>query len=122
MVDHEGRDRSVDFELTVDQLRSGNLHQLLAQEAFRRVMLPDMLEQSHRLAAQEMHAVVEAAVTECNVRLGAEIDRLVSLGQINDHVSDEEIATLRSQRDELCEAIGKSRLRLDSLRVIFCQP
>ncbi|MGB2350447.1 MAG: helicase-related protein [Akkermansiaceae bacterium] len=122
MVDHEGRDRSVDFALTADQLRSGNLHQLLAQEAFRRVMLPGMLEQSHRLAAQEMHAVVEAAVTECKVRLGTEIDRLVSLGQINDHVSEEEIAALRGQRDVLCEAIGKSRLRLDSLRVIFCQP
>lgn len=122
MVDHEGRERSEEFPLSAEQLRPGNLHQLLAQEAFRRVMLPGMLEQSHGLAAQQMHAVVGTAVTECKVRLGAEIDRLVSLGQVNDHVSEEEIAALRNQRDELCEVIGKSRLRLDSLRVIFCQP
>ena len=118
LLDHEGKDRGAEFQFTVEQLRSGNLHQLLAQEAFRRVMLPSMLERGHAHACTQMKPLVEKAVTECNLKLGAEIDRLVSLGQIN----EEEIAALRKQRDMLCEAIGKSRLRLDSMRLIFCQP
>ena len=122
LLDHEGKDRGAEFQFTVEQLRSGNLHQLLAQEAFRRVMLPSMLERGHAHACTQMKPLVEKAMTECNLKLGAEIDRLVSLGQINDHVSEEEIAALRKQRDMLCEAIGKSRLRLDSMRLIFCQP
>jgi hypothetical protein len=47
---------------------------------------------------------------------------LVALGEINDHVSEDEVAALRNQHDTLSAAIGKSRLRLDSVRVIFCQP
>lgn len=122
LLDHEGMDRGVEFQFTVEQLRSGNLHQLLAQDTFRRVMLPSMLEGCHAHASVQMKPLVQKAVTECNLKLGAEIDRLVSLGKINDHVSEEEIAALRNQRDMLCETIGKSRLRLDSMRLIFCQP
>jgi ATP-dependent helicase HepA len=121
-VDHAGEDRTSDFHLTCDQLRTGNLHKLLGQEKFRRVMLPMMLDACRKIATENMQEVVEKALTESDAKLGREIDRLVALGEINDHVSEDEIQALRNQRDALHAAISKSRLRLDSVRVVFCQP
>lgn len=121
-VDHQSNNRSHEAPLSADQLRAGNLHQLLGQEKFRRVMLPAMLEMCQNIAAEQIISVVAKASAECSSKLGAEIDRLVALGEINDHVSEDEIAALRSQHDTLSAAIGKSRLRLDAVRVIFCQP
>ncbi len=121
-VDHTGSDRSEDFHLTAEDLRRGDLHKLLKQEKFRRVMLPMMLDKCHELATGEMQKIIEQALVESDAKLGQEIDRLVSLSEINDHVSDEEITALRNQRDALHRVISKSRLRLDSVRVIWCQP
>jgi ATP-dependent helicase HepA len=121
-VDHTGKDRSEDFRLNCEQLRIGNLHQLLGQEKFRRVMLPMMLDACRQIAAQQKRLVVDRAAAECETKLGHEIDRLVALGEINDHVSEEQIVALRGQRDALRAVIAKARLRLDSVRVIFCQP
>ncbi|MBK1853388.1 DEAD/DEAH box helicase family protein [Verrucomicrobiaceae bacterium 5K15] len=121
-VDHSGADRSDDARVDGKTLRVGNLHKLLDQEKFRRKMLPMMLGKSRDIATLKMKDIVAAAVAESDAKLGVEIDRLVALGEINDHVSEEEIAALRVQRDALHQAISKSRLRLDSVRIIFCQP
>ncbi|MDG1358285.1 MAG: SNF2-related protein [Akkermansiaceae bacterium] len=121
-VDHQGGDRSADLRLSADHLRVGNLHQLLSQEKFRKVMLPAMLEGCQKIAAEQMATVIDKASIACDEKLGAEIDRLVTLGKINDHVSENEIDALRRQHETLSAAIGKSRLRLDAVRVIFCQP
>lgn len=121
-VDHQGGNRSKDPRLSADELRAGNLHQLLGQEKFRRVMLPAMLDECQKIAADQTLAIIEKASMACDKKLGAEIDRLVALGEINDHVSENEISALRRQHEALTAAIGKSRLRLDAVRVIFCQP
>ncbi len=120
-VDHVGGDRTEDFHLKAGQLRSGNLHKLLAQDAFRRKILPSMLDQGHKVAAGKMQKVVDTALVDAERKLGLEIDRLVALGEINDHVSEKEINALRQQQDDLHQVITKARLRFDSVRVIWCQ-
>ena len=121
-VDHSGADQTSSPSLTADTLRVGNLHKLLEQEKFRREMIPMMLEKCRAIASGQMEGIVTAALAESDAHLGQEIDRLVALGEINDHVSEQEIEALRKQRDALRQSISKSRLRLDSLRIIFCQP
>jgi ATP-dependent helicase HepA len=121
-VNHAGDDCSALYQLDADDLRPGNLHKLLGQEKFRRVMLPMMLAKCREFATRKMEPVVQAALAASDTTLQQEIDRLVALGEINDHVSEDEISALRCQRDDLHQAISKSRLRLDSVRVIFCQP
>lgn len=120
-VNHQGEDYSEQFHLDADALRSGNLHKLMSQEKFRREMLPMMLDKCREISVVNMEPVVRVALEASDAALQREIDRLVALGEINDHVSDEEIDALRSQRDDLHHAISKSRLRLDSVRIIFCQ-
>ena len=121
-VDHIGGDRTEDFYLKADQLRSGNLHKLLAQDAFRRKILPSMLDQCRKIAAGKMQKVVDAALVDTERKLRLEIDRLVALGEVNDHVSEREINALRQQQDDLHQVISKARLRFDAVRVIWCQP
>ena len=121
-VNHAGEDCTEGVALSADDLRSGNLHVLLAEEKFRRVILPMMLDKCREIAADKMRPIVENALHLSDTSLQREIDRLIALGEINDHVSEEEIDGLRVQRDALRAAISKSRLRLDAVRVIFCQP
>lgn len=121
-VDHSGSDRTDEVRANHQSLRAGNLHQLLDQEKFRRTILPMMLGKSRDIAVEKMDGIVNAAVAESDARLRVEIDRLIALGEINDHVSEEEVEALEKQRDALHQAISKSRLRLDSVRVVWCQP
>ena len=121
-VDHSGADKTSLASLTADTLRTGNLHKLLEQEKFRREILPMMLDACRKIAEQEMKSIVPAAVASSDAHLNGEIERLVALGEINDHVSEAEIEALKKQRDSLHQSISKARLRLDSLRIIFCQP
>ena len=121
-VDHVGGDRTDEFKLQAAQLRSGNLHKLLAQDAFRRKILPSMLDQCRKIADGEMQSVIDAALAESENKLGLEIDRLVALGEVNDHVSEKEINDLRQQQDDLHQVISKARIRFDAVRVIWCQP
>ena len=120
-VDHSGADKTSLASLTADTLRTGNLHKLLEQEKFRREILPMMLDACRKIAEQEMKSIVPAAVASSDAHLNGEIERLVALGEINDHVSEAEIEALKKQRDSLHQSISKARLRLDSLRIIFCQ-
>ena len=87
-VDHSGADQTSSPSLTADTLRVGNLHKLLEQEKFRREMIPMMLEKCRAIASGQMEGIVTAALAESDAHLGQEIDRLVALGEINDHVSE----------------------------------
>ena len=53
------------------------------------------------------------------VQLQDEIDRLTSLREINNHVRPKEINIAQQQLTELTDALGKSRIRLDMVRLIW---
>ena len=51
--------------------------------------------------------------------LQEEIDRLVDLGEINDHVRPGEIEGLRKQQAKLRVAIDEAPLRTDAVRLVW---
>jgi hypothetical protein len=51
--------------------------------------------------------------------LSAEIARLASLAEVNDHVDRREVAAAKARMARTAEAIGEAKLRLDSLRLIW---
>jgi len=87
-VDHSGVDKSAAPRVDAEILRVGSLHKLLDQEKFRREIVPAMLNQCREIAIAKMEKVVAKAITESGVHLDREIDRLIALGEINDHVSE----------------------------------
>jgi ATP-dependent helicase HepA len=60
-----------------------------------------------------------AAAHRAAVTLQSEIERLVDLAKVNDHIRPEEIALAREQLERTRAAIATARLRLDSIRVIL---
>ena len=54
--------------------------------------------------------------------IGHEVQRLQTLQQVNDHVRPEEIRLAQSQQTELAIALKQSRIRLDSVRLLWKGP
>jgi hypothetical protein len=52
----------------------------------------------------------------------AEIARLRDLAEVNDHIGDEEIATLEGRAEELTAANKNARVRMDAVRLIWKAP
>jgi ATP-dependent helicase HepA len=81
-----------------------------------------MLQHAATLAETQAAALRKSALKEMNQLLGHEVRRLENLQQVNDHVRPQEIELAQAQQNELATAIGQSRLRLDSLRLIWHGP
>ena len=120
-VDHTGNNISGQHPSLKGSLRSGDLHRLLNQEAFRKNILPSMLENTSNIAEECSKKLITSALEKATYTLDLEIKRLIALGEANDHISQDEISALERQKSELIKAISKSRIRLDSIRVIWCQ-
>jgi ATP-dependent helicase HepA len=54
--------------------------------------------------------------------LSADLQRLIDLRKLNDHVRPEEIALAQEQLKNVTGAIDQARLRLDSIRLIVEGP
>jgi ATP-dependent helicase HepA len=72
-----------------------------------------------RARAEECRAqVIDDAATAMARTMTEEIDRLVYLAKVNDHVHSEEVEMRIRERDGLERAIRSAELRLDALRLI----
>lgn len=69
-----------------------------------------------------MRSVTEAAKTVMIAQLQDEIERLVDLSVINDHVRQSEIDAAKQEKSELESALATARVRLDSIRLILREP
>ena len=81
-----------------------------------------MLKRAEHIADEQSCRQISQAVETAGKSLSAEIERLHNLSQKNSKVSPSEIESLRSHRDEILQLLGQSRLRLDSLRLIWRTP
>ena len=122
VVDHAMVDQTGDARLAGAKLEKGDIFRLLDRGPMRQKLLPAMLSAAQSLAAKKLPAVVQKATLEMSEHLDAEIGRLETLQSINDHVRPEEIELLRTQKAELAAAISRTRMRLDSLRLILRTP
>ncbi len=124
VVDLRGRDRTDDHdedELARD-LVDADIHRFLERPGFNAAVLKAMLEGSTELAEARSRAVKDAARARAREALGAELQRLVDLRRINDHVRDDEVQLAREQVKRVAAAIDGARLRVDALRLIVEGP
>jgi ATP-dependent helicase HepA len=104
------------------RLQKGLPHQLLENADITRRILPSMLGAASKLAETQAATLRESALAEMNRLLGHELHRLRMLRLVNDHVRPQEIELAQAQQNELAAALQASRLRLDSLRLIWKGP
>jgi ATP-dependent helicase HepA len=120
VVDLRGGDRTEDpdFSRLADEFEDGDLHRFLEQPGFTSNVLKSLLDaatdSAQRRAQTQRKQGEEAAVAA----LGGELQRLIDLQRVNDHVREEEVALARAQLEATVQAIRGARLRLDAVRLI----
>jgi len=124
LVGHKGEDLGEahpagSFE---QKLKKGSPFKLIEHPDIARRTLPAMLEHAAKSAETRAAALRQSALTEMNQLLGREVQRLRNLQRVNDHVRPEEIELAARQQAELTTVLEQSRLRLDSLRLIWKGP
>jgi ATP-dependent helicase HepA len=84
--------------------------------------LPAMFQTATTLAETKAAVLRQSALDEMNQLLGHEVERLQTLARVNDHVRPQEIQLAKAQQQELATTLQLSRLRLDSVRLIWKGP
>jgi ATP-dependent helicase HepA len=124
VLNHKLDDVSTDFYGTVweQKLQKGLPYKLIENTDFAQRTLSAMFEQAASLAENQAASLRKSALNEMDHLLGHEVKRLQTLSQLNDHVRPEEIELAQKQLEELSAVIQQSRLRLDSVRLIWKGP
>ena len=100
----------------------GDVHRFLERPGFNAGVLKHMLEAAGESAEKRSGVLKRGARTRAEAALAADLQRLIDLQKVNDHIRPEEIALAREQLERTTAAIDRARLRLDSLRLIVEGP
>jgi ATP-dependent helicase HepA len=101
-----------------DETPEHALLRFLERPQFNAALLKSMVDSATAVAEIQSTRLRAAAATCAQASLCAEIQRLIDLRKVNDHVRPEEISLAQDQLRLTGEAIAQARLRLDSLRLI----
>lgn len=105
-----------------EDFEDGTIQRFLERKRFNPAMLKMMIEASTKFAETHTQVLKTAALARATTVLAADLQRLVDLGRINDHVRPAEIELARQQLTSTQAAIEQGRVRLDSIRVIVEAP
>lgn len=119
ILNHEGE--APDSLWSEDALQAGDAGPLLERGAVKRKLLPRMLEQAHKIAEDLLPGHIAMAQAKMTDTLDNEIERLRLLRRLNNHVRDDEIQRLETERAELKAAIAGAQVSLDSIRLVWCR-
>lgn len=120
VVDVRGRDVTAERPAlgVADDFEDGTLHRFLERPGFDAALLQTLLESASAAALTQSAALKTAARANAVAALSVDLQRLIDLRAVNDHVRVEEIELARQQRERVEGAVDAARLRLDSLRLI----
>ena len=104
------------------KLEKGSPYKLIENQDIAGKTLPAMFEAAASLAEVRADQLRQSALEEMNRLLGHEVTRLQTLLRVNDHVRPQEIELAQAQQAELATVLQQSRLRLDSVRLIWKGP
>ncbi|MDP5171318.1 MAG: RNA polymerase-associated protein RapA [Bacteroidia bacterium] len=120
VVDHTGEDVTDEYPVeTFDQqLIAGNMDDLLDNETFIEVLLPNMVAAATEFAETLSTSEVVQGIAVMRRTLDHEIARLTALQHKNNHIRPEEIDTAREEQASLAALMRDARIRLDALLLV----
>ena len=120
VVDLRGNDLSDAYKAAglADDFEDGVLVRFLERPGFNVSFVKKMIESATARAEEHSRSLITAAQTHATTALAADLQRLVDLQKINDHIRPAEIVLAQEQLAHTTTAITAARLRLDSLRLI----
>jgi ATP-dependent helicase HepA len=124
VVDVRGNDLTDarDAKALAADFEEHNIHRFLERPSFNLRLLKSMIEAATERAEVRTEALKSAAETRATNQLQSDLQRLIDLQKLNDHVRPEEIALVREQLERTRAAIEQARLRLDAVRLVLEGP
>ena len=124
VVDARGVDLTAEREpkAFAADFEDSEIQRFLERPSFNAGLLKSLLNSATQQAEEQSEALKGAARARATAALTAEIQRLVDLQKLNDHIRPEEIALGREQLERITTAIEAARLRLDSIRLVVETP
>jgi ATP-dependent helicase HepA len=120
LIDARGHDWSEErgAASVAAEVEDADVHRFL-ERGFDVGGLKNLIESAEERAEQTAARLKSAASERAAAVLNAEVQRLLDLKRVNDHIRPEEIALAREKLERTRTAIAGARLRLDSLRVVL---
>ena len=118
-VDHKEMERNGDEIFKEIPLRPADPHRLVSQESFRKNILPILMKKARAIADKKSAGPLAESKEKAQSVFDASLARLQDLASRNPQVSPEEISELEDMKGEVMFSLESSRLRLDSLRVVW---
>ena len=124
VVDLRGNDLTDAYKAAglAEDFEDGVLVRFLERPGFNVSFVKKMIESATARAEEHSRSLITAAQTRATTALAADLQRLVDLQKINDHIRPAEIVLAQEQLAHTTTAITAARLRLDSLRLIVEGP
>ncbi|QTN31966.1 DEAD/DEAH box helicase family protein [Akkermansiaceae bacterium] len=119
IVDHTGAAQTKAPPASL--LQPGDARRIVSQEAFKTALFPKMLEAAKAVATRASAKPTEAAQALARETIERQIARLKDLATRNPCIPASEIKSLEASLSETLTALKGARVRLDSLRLIYCQ-
>ena len=77
-----------------------------------------ILQLGEAQAEKAARELIDAARSEADEKLSAELSRLEALKAVNPNIRDDELAAIESNRQQVLESLNQAGWRLDALRLI----
>jgi ATP-dependent helicase HepA len=124
LVDVRGNDLTAirDAKSIAADVQDATIQRFLERPGFNAALLKTLLEAATERAEVQSVALKSAARTKADAALSFELQRLVDLRKVNDHVRVEEIDLAKEKLEQTGTAIDQARLRLDSIRLVVEGP
>ena len=101
-----------------ERMQEHDIHRFLERPGFNATLLKALIKSATERADVRSSTLKTAAQARASAALTTDLERLIALQKINDHVRPEEIALAREQVERTRVALEQARLRLDSIRLI----
>ncbi|HBQ80203.1 MAG TPA: RNA polymerase-associated protein RapA, partial [Erwinia persicina] len=120
LVDRKGTNLAakVEFESFNRQLNAVNRHTGSKLVNAVQQDVHEIIKLSEEQAAVEARKLIDAARSEANEKLSAELSRLLALSAVNPNIRQDEIEALESNREQVLANLDDAGWRLDALRLI----
>ncbi len=118
IVDHTGKAQTK--APPAQLLQPGDPRRIVSQESFKTQLFPNMLEAAKQIASRASGKPIHAAQELARDTIESQILRLQNLSLKNPNIPSFEIESLKQALNETNDLIANARVRLDSLRLIYC--
>jgi ATP-dependent helicase HepA len=101
-------------------LQPGDPRRIVNQESFKTQLFPKMMEAAKETANRAISKPIQAAKELAEQTLTAQINRLKNLSRRNPNIPTSEIEALEDTLKETLSSLSSARIRLDSIRLVYC--